>query len=142
MKALLKRLWHLALVGAGLVIPTLAALSDNAHELGRYGGPGLVGIAAIGVFVNVAHTWRPPESAAYKRWFSLLGTIANVVTPILVFVYTRMPQGTKGYLLIGTACALGSSWKGAFGSMGRGATPQAEQPKLQVVKDPPDDGPA
>ena len=116
LKALAKRGWHLILIAAGVFIPLIAALSDSTGELGRYGGTGIVAIALIGVATTVSHTWHPPESSVYKRAFAIFGTLSNAASPLLTFMYTRLPSTTKGYLLLGTAAALAGSLKGAFGA--------------------------
>jgi hypothetical protein len=130
----LKRCWHIILIAAAIVIPSIAAFSDSTNELGQWGGRGLIAIALIGVATQVSHMWKPPTSSVARRAFSILGTVSNVAAPTLAMVYTRLPTGTKTWLYVGTAAALMSSWKGAFGAA---AQPAPEAPAPAASSSPP-----
>ena len=128
MKALLKRGWHILLIAAGVILPALAALSDATGELGSMGKIGLILAAGIAVITQVPHVWNPPTSSVARRVFSALGTISTFATPVLTQLYTKLPPTTKGYVYLGLAAALLSSWRGAFGKSSAGAPPAAEAP--------------
>jgi len=115
LKKFLKRSWHIILISAGVLLPVLAAFSDAADELGVLGKIGIIGVSVIGVATTVSHAWKPPKSSVYRRVFAVLGTVANIASPTLAFIYTNLPSTTKGYLYVGAASALMGSWKSAFG---------------------------
>ena len=130
MKSVVKRLWHICLLAAGIVIPIVAALQDAAGELGQLGKYGIVAVGLIAVATNVSHAWKPPASSIYRRVFAVVGTVTGFAGPVLAAIYTKIPSTTKGYLFIGTVAALMASLKGVLGSSAAGAQPEAAQPAV------------